>query len=138
MRRRSSARSAATGPADEPLREWWDWRDRDAWEMYWFARDTGDLERAPLLQPALEARLAADPELVEDLLRVLGHEIPPSQLLTPSLMLSLLAETLRDGRGRRLAIAAEARGLALQELRRWALGASGARRPRPRRTAIST
>jgi menaquinone-9 beta-reductase len=116
---------------DGPLREWWAWRDRDAWEMYWFAQDMGSVNRAPLLQPALQARLASDPELVENLLRVLGHELPPSRLLTPSLVFSLLAETLRDGRGQRLAIAAEARGLAVQELRRWALGASGARRPRP-------
>jgi menaquinone-9 beta-reductase len=121
-------------PDDGPLREWWAWRDRDAWEMYWFAQDMGSADRAPLLQPALQARLASDPDLIENLLRVLGHEIPPSQMLTPSLMLSLLAETLREGGGRRLAIAAEVRRLAIQELRRWALGASGARRPRPRRT----
>jgi 2-polyprenyl-6-methoxyphenol hydroxylase-like FAD-dependent oxidoreductase len=123
------------GPDDGPLHEWWDWRDRDAWEMYWFAQDMGTVDRAPLLGPALEARLASDPDLVENLLRVLGHEIPPSRLFTPPLMLSLLAEALREGRGQRLAIAAEARGLAVQELRRWALGVSGARRPRPRRVA---
>lgn len=114
---------------DGPLREWWAWRDRDAWEMYWFAKDMGAVDRAPLLQPALQARLASDPDLVENLLRVLGHEIPPSRMFAPSLMLSLLADTLREGRGRRLAIAAEVGGIAVQELRRWALAASGARRP---------
>jgi len=123
-------------PDDGPLREWWDWRDRDAWEMYWFAQDMGDLDRAPLLQPALQARLASDPDLIENLLRVLGHEIPPSRLFTPSLMLSLLTETLREGSGQRLAIAAEMQRLAIQELRRWALGASGARRPRPAGQAL--
>ena len=124
-------------PADGPLREWWTWRDRDAWEMYWFAQGMGAVDRAPLLQPALEARLASDPDLIESLLRVLGHEIPPSRLFTPSLMLSVLAETLRDGRGQRLAIAAEARRLVVQELRHWALGASGARRPKPRRVSAT-
>jgi len=124
-------------PADGPLREWWTWRDRDAWEMYWFAQGMGAVDRAPLLQPTLEARLASDPDLVENLLRVLGHEIPPSRMFTPSLMLSVLAEALRDGRGQRLAIAAEARRLAVQEFRQWALGISGARRPGPRRTSAS-
>jgi 2-polyprenyl-6-methoxyphenol hydroxylase-like FAD-dependent oxidoreductase len=124
-------------PDDGPLREWWAWRDRDAWEMYWFAQDMGSPDRAPLLQPALQARLASDPDLIENLLRVLGHEIPPSRMFTPSLMLSLVAETLREGGGRRLAIAAEVRRLAVQELRRWALGSSGARRPRPRRVAAA-
>jgi 2-polyprenyl-6-methoxyphenol hydroxylase-like FAD-dependent oxidoreductase len=123
-------------PADEPLREWWAWRDRDAWEMYWFAQDMGAGDRAPLLQPALEARLASDPDLIENLLRVLGHEIPPSRMFTPSLMLSVLSEALREGRGQRLAIAAEARRLAVTELRRWALGASGARRPGQRRMRL--
>jgi 2-polyprenyl-6-methoxyphenol hydroxylase-like FAD-dependent oxidoreductase len=124
-------------PDDGPLREWWAWRDRDAWEMYWFAQDMGSPDRAPLLQPALQARLASDPDLIENLLRVLGHEIPPSRMFTPSLMLSLVAETLREGGGRRLAIAGEVRRLAVQELRRWALGASGARRPRPLRVAAA-
>jgi 2-polyprenyl-6-methoxyphenol hydroxylase-like FAD-dependent oxidoreductase len=122
---------------DEPLREWWAWRDRDAWEMYWFAQDMGAGDRAPLLQSALLARFGSDPDLIENLLRVLGREIPPSGMFTPSLMLSVLAETLREGRGQRLAIAAEARRLAIGELRRWALGASGARRPRPRRNTAS-
>jgi 2-polyprenyl-6-methoxyphenol hydroxylase-like FAD-dependent oxidoreductase len=124
-------------PDDGPLHEWWAWRDRDAWEMYWFAQDMANADRAPLLQPAMQARLASDPDLIENMLRVLGHEIPPSRLLTPSLLLSVLTETLRDGRGQRLAIANEVRGLAVQELRRWALGATGARRPRRRRVAAT-
>jgi hypothetical protein len=61
---------------------------------------------------------------------VLGHEIPPSRLFVPPLMLSVLAETLRGGHGRRLAIAAEAGRLAVEELRRWALDAFSVRRPR--------
>ena len=34
-------------PPDKPLREWWAWRDRDAWEWYWFAQDIGANDRAP-------------------------------------------------------------------------------------------
>jgi 2-polyprenyl-6-methoxyphenol hydroxylase-like FAD-dependent oxidoreductase len=116
-------------PNDGPLREWWKWRDRDAWEMYWFAQDMGAVNRAPLLERTMQSRLASDPGLVDDFLRVLGHDLPPSKLLPPPLLLSMLGEALRDGRGQRLALLAEARALAGEELRRWALGASGVRRP---------
>jgi 2-polyprenyl-6-methoxyphenol hydroxylase-like FAD-dependent oxidoreductase len=116
-------------PADAPLREWWAWRDRDAWEMYWFAQDMGAADRTPLLERTMQSRFATDPDLVDGFLRVLGHDLPPSQLFTPSLGLSVLGEALRDGRGKRLALLAEARTLAVEELRRWALSASGLRRP---------
>jgi 2-polyprenyl-6-methoxyphenol hydroxylase-like FAD-dependent oxidoreductase len=114
---------------DAPLREWWRWRDRDAWEMYWFAQDMGERDRAPLLGRAIQARFAGNPDLVDGLLRVLGHDLAPSQLFTSSLVLSVLAEALRDGRGQRLALLSEARALAGEELRRRALDASGFRRP---------
>jgi 2-polyprenyl-6-methoxyphenol hydroxylase-like FAD-dependent oxidoreductase len=116
-------------PADAPLREWWEWRDRDAWEMYWFAQDMGSPDRAPLLEREMQDRFAADPRLVEGFLRVLAHDLAPSQLLTPSLGLSLLGKALRDGRGRRLALLSEARALALDEFRRRALDVTGIRRP---------
>ena len=116
-------------PPDRALREWWAWRDRDAWEMYWFAQDMGATDRAPLLLRAIQVRFAAEPRIVEDFLRVLGHDLAPSELFTPSLVLSVLAEALRTGRGERLALLGETRRLAVEELRRWALDVSGARRP---------
>ena len=116
--------------ADAPLREWWAWRDRDAWEMYWFAQDLGDSIRAPLLLRALQDRLAAEPALVDDFMRVLAHDLPPSKLFSPAFLLSVVGEALREGRGQRRALLAETRALALEELRRWALDVSGARRPR--------
>jgi len=114
---------------DQALREWWAWRDRDAWEMYWFAQDMGEATRAPRFLRALQARFATDPGLVEDFLRVLGHELAPSQLFTPALVSSVFADALREGRGERLALLGEVRRLAVEELRRWALDVSGARRP---------
>jgi 2-polyprenyl-6-methoxyphenol hydroxylase-like FAD-dependent oxidoreductase len=116
-------------PPDEALRRWWAWRDRDAWEMYWFAQDMGAVDRAPMLLRALQARFAVEPQLVEDFLRVLSHDLPPSKVFTPSLILSVLGETLRAGAGERVALLAEMRGLAVEELRRRALDVSGIRRP---------
>lgn len=122
-------RSLGGGEApDEALRRWWAWRDRDAWEMYWFAQDMGATDRAPLFLNALQARFAAEPRLVDDLLRVLAHDLPPSQLFTPSLILAVLTEALPTARGKRLALLAEVGGLGVEELRRWARGAADVNR----------
>jgi 2-polyprenyl-6-methoxyphenol hydroxylase-like FAD-dependent oxidoreductase len=105
-------------PNDAPLLEWWDWRDRDAWEMYWFAQDLGASDRSPNLIAASQRRFASDPDTIEKLLRILNHEIPPSRLFTPSFVISLLAGALRDGRGSRRALLREALDLGVEELRR--------------------
>jgi 2-polyprenyl-6-methoxyphenol hydroxylase-like FAD-dependent oxidoreductase len=103
---------------DRVLREWWSWRDRDAWEMYWFAQDMAVPGRAPLITRVVEERFAAEPELVEGLLRVLNHELKPSQLFTPWLGIAALSGALRSGRGQRRAVLREAGALAREEVRR--------------------
>ena len=111
----------ALGGSEDPdrvLRRWWEWRDRDAWEMYWFAQDMARPGRAPLLTRIVEERFAAEPALVEGLLHVLNHEIPPSELFGPRLSVAALAEALRRGRGRRRQVLGEARALAGEQLRR--------------------
>ncbi len=113
------ALGGAEGP-DKPLREWWAWRDRDAWEMYWFAQDIGDTARAPVLLRAMQKRFAADPKLVDDLMRVLNHDLAPSQLFTPSLVFATASEALRTGRGQRKALIGEMLALTAEEIRRWA------------------
>jgi 2-polyprenyl-6-methoxyphenol hydroxylase-like FAD-dependent oxidoreductase len=108
---------AGSAPSDEPLRAWWEWRDRDAWEMYWFAQGMGRTEQAPILMRAFQARLAADPELVDGLIRVLGHDLPPSKLFSPSLMLSVLGEAIRADPSRGPRLLADAGRLVREELR---------------------
>lgn len=105
-------------PDDAPLLDWWRWRDEDAWEMYWFAQDIGAAEGEQHLTAAAGARFAAEPAVVEKLLRILNHEVPPSSLFTPSYALSIVAGALREGRGHRRAILAEAGELAVEEARR--------------------
>jgi 2-polyprenyl-6-methoxyphenol hydroxylase-like FAD-dependent oxidoreductase len=112
---------AGPEPGDRALLDWWDWRDRDAWEMYWFAQDLGASDRAPNLVAASGERFASDPEAIEKLLRILNHELPPSKLFTPAFTTSLLAGALRHGRGRRLALLAEAGRMGREEVRRWRL-----------------
>ncbi len=120
----------ALGGAEDPdrvLAEWWSWRDRDAWEMYWFARDLSVPGRTPLLSRALEQRFAADPELVRGLFRVFSHELPPSKLLSPADAAAMLGRALLESRGRRRELLGEVRTLAAEQL--------GRERRRPRRPA---
>ncbi len=102
---RGRATDAERGRAlDEALRRWWTWRDRDAWAMYWFARDLGAAGPVPLLLREVMRRVAADPRRSRRLLQVLNHDLPPGKLFTAPLALTALAGALvhRTGRRRRL------------------------------------
>ena len=102
---------------DRALHDWWRWRDRDAWEMYWFAHDLGAPGPTPVLRQQLLRRIGADPQLTNGLLGVLNHDLAPSKVFTPSLALSATSEALRRGRGQRRVVLREARALVADELR---------------------
>ncbi|HEY2334684.1 MAG TPA: NAD(P)/FAD-dependent oxidoreductase [Solirubrobacterales bacterium] len=106
------------GKVDEVLREWWRWRDEDAWEMYWFAHDMGAAGPTPPLRREAQRRIAANPEMTTAMVRVLNHELRPSEAFTPAFSLVTMAQALRHGRGHRRAIVHEARTAAVDELRR--------------------
>jgi len=103
--------------ADAVLRDWWEWRDRDAWEMYRFAAQLGEAGPTPALLFEVQRRMQGDPRLVDGLVRVLNHDVPPSKVFTPAVGLRALAGALRRGRGRRRALLREARTLMADELR---------------------
>jgi 2-polyprenyl-6-methoxyphenol hydroxylase-like FAD-dependent oxidoreductase len=121
-------RSLDDGGSKEPLRAWWRQRDRESLDMYWFARQMGDVNWAPLLNQTVNSRFAADPELVDRFLRVVGRDLAASQLLTGPTAASVIVETLRRNPGRRREVLAEAAHIAREELRRTALRTSGLRR----------
>lgn len=106
------------GKADDVLRDWWRWRDEDAWEMYWFALDAGEAGPMPPLRHEVMRRIAADRELTKTLLRIFNHEVRPSELFTPAFSLTTIARALRSGRGQRRAILREAREAVANEIRR--------------------
>jgi 2-polyprenyl-6-methoxyphenol hydroxylase-like FAD-dependent oxidoreductase len=112
------ALGGSPGKADETLRDWWRWRDEDAWEMYWFAHDMGAAGPTPPLRGEAQRRIAADPELTTAMVRVLNHELRPSEAFTPAFSLATMTQALRHGRGHRLAIMDEARTAAVDELLR--------------------
>jgi len=117
----TGAIETALGDGTDPdavLRDWWSWRDRDAWEMYWFAREMGASGPSRLLDREVLRRVASDPRRVADLARVLNHDLPPSKLFSPSLALSTLGEALLRHPGQRRRLLAEAGELAAAQLRR--------------------
>lgn len=106
------------GGLDEKLREWWRWRDEDAWEMYWFAHDMGAAGPTPPVLRAAQRRIAADPDLTVGLGRIFNHDLRPSELFTPRFSLATIGDALRHGRGQRREIVREAGTLAADEMRR--------------------
>jgi len=108
------------------LAAWWEWRDQDAWEMYWFANQGG--AAGPMSRVAVEMLrgLSRETDGPERFLRVLNHDLAPSALFTA-------------GRGlRALATAAAARPRALPQLlsETRVLAASQFRQRRRRRPTV--
>lgn len=130
----------AGGDQDQVLRDWWSRRDRDAWPMYWFARDMGAPGPTPLLVRHIQRRIAADPRLTDGLLRVLDHERDPSTLFTARLALRSAAEALAAHPGRRAAVLREALTLSGEDVRRRTRSRRRRRRSpaRPRATVSVT
>ena len=112
------ALGGSPGTPDEILRDWWRWRDRDAWEMYWFAHDLGAAGPTPPLLREGQRGIAAAPELTRDTFRVFNHDLRPSQVFNTAVRLRTIARALRRGRGQRRAILLEARSAVADEVRR--------------------
>jgi 2-polyprenyl-6-methoxyphenol hydroxylase-like FAD-dependent oxidoreductase len=106
------------GMPDRVLRDWWRWRDEDAWEMYWFAHDLGAAGPNPPMLRQAQRRIAADRGLTAAMVRIFNHELRPSQVFTPTFSLRTMAQALRRGRGQRRAIMREAGTVALNQARR--------------------
>jgi 2-polyprenyl-6-methoxyphenol hydroxylase-like FAD-dependent oxidoreductase len=94
--------------ADRLLYDWWRWRDQDAFEMYWFANDMGSPGATTSLMAEIQARIAVRRRLTEDLIRVLNHDLPPSRLAKPSLVLPAFLAAITSERSQRLSVLREA------------------------------
>jgi menaquinone-9 beta-reductase len=112
---------------DATMRRWWQWRDDEAYEMYWFASDMGAAGAASPLTTRLMRDVADDPKAMQMLLGVLDHQIRPSQLFTRSRAARAAARALID-RPDRLFVT-------LKEI--VSLGRQNARRARQRRMVVS-
>lgn len=93
---------ASTCP-DVAMRRWWRWRDDDAYEMHWFARDMGAPGASTPLNTRLLRDLAAEPEAALRFFGVLNRDIRPSQLFTKPMIARAAARALRDRPDRMIA-----------------------------------
>lgn len=103
---------------DTSVRDYWRWRDEDAWEMYWFAHDLGAPGPTPPLFQEANRRIVGDPKLTAGMTRILNHDLRPSEVFTPSFALATAAGAFRRGRGRRRALGREMLSAATDEFRR--------------------
>jgi 2-polyprenyl-6-methoxyphenol hydroxylase-like FAD-dependent oxidoreductase len=74
------------GSLDAGLVEWWRWRDRDAWDMYWFARDLGAAGPTPLFLREVVRQLQTTGK-IDRFFEVMDHARPASKLAPVSLAL---------------------------------------------------
>ena len=102
---------------DDALRSWWRWRDEDAHEMSGFASDIGS-DDSSLLSHELLSRLGSESDGGEQLLRVLNHELLPSQLFTLRRVGGAVAGIVRRRPRRSPALAAELASELRKEARR--------------------
>jgi menaquinone-9 beta-reductase len=79
---------------DDELHDWWRWRDQDGYEMHRLATDMG-AGASPILATQIMRDIATDEEATEKLLRVLNHDIRPSQLFTPRRIATAVARAAR-------------------------------------------
>jgi 2-polyprenyl-6-methoxyphenol hydroxylase-like FAD-dependent oxidoreductase len=104
--------------ADRILDDWWSWRDKDAWEMYWYANDMGVAGTTPPVIGEIQRRIAASPQLTHALFSVLNHDLAPSKAFTTGLGLAAISTALRTSPGQRKAVLREARDLVVTDTRR--------------------
>ncbi len=109
---------ALDGAGDGALHDWWRWRDRDAWEMYWFAHDMGAAGPPPRLVARIQSRIGGDPKLTDGMVRVLNHELPPSKVFTPLLAAKAALAELRARPKERGDLLREVRTIAANNWRR--------------------
>lgn len=89
---------------DEELRRWWQWRDADAIQHYWFANDIG--RRGPISPVLLEILrgVARDEELRQDFLDIFIHRRRPRDLFGLTALASATGRMLLDRHKRRGAL----------------------------------
>ena len=106
------------GGLEGQLRNFWRWRDDDAWEMYWFATDMGAAGENPGVVANMMLGLGDEDDGTERFLRVLNHELLPSALFTPARLARTLTRASIHHPRRALGLVREAGSLVADELKR--------------------
>ena len=106
------------GSLDGRLQDWGQWRDRDSWDMYWFATDMGAAGPNSSVVNEVIRRTAARAGGDEQFLRVMDHQVSPAELFTPRRALAAAASLAWTGRMPRRVVGRELRSLVGQEISR--------------------
>lgn len=85
-----------TTDLDAAMQRWWRWRDDDAYEMYWFASLMGQPGASSPLITNLLRGISVDADATRSFLRVIDHDLLPSQLFTPAVLARATARAIRD------------------------------------------
>jgi 2-polyprenyl-6-methoxyphenol hydroxylase-like FAD-dependent oxidoreductase len=118
--RLAEAIEAGFGNSDveSATQSWWRWRDRDGYGMYWLARDMGTPGALTPLSIRLFRNIFADPDTANTFLRVLNHEVRPSELLTRQMLVRAAAQAIRDEPEQTIATLKEIIAAGLERARR--------------------
>lgn len=108
----------ASGDVDARLGAWGRWRDRDAWEMYWFATDLGAPGPTSPLVHEMIRRLVAGPRGPERFMRVFDHDLAPSKVFTPLRAVSAAVSLAASGRVSPRVVGHEMMGIVGREVTR--------------------
>ena len=107
-----------SGDIDSRLVEWGRWRDRDAWEMYWFATDLGAPGPTSPLVREMIRRLVAGARGPERFMRVFDHDLAPSKVFTPPRAMSAAVSLAASGRVGPRVVGQEMMGIVGREVAR--------------------
>jgi 2-polyprenyl-6-methoxyphenol hydroxylase-like FAD-dependent oxidoreductase len=89
---------------DAALRGWWQWRDRDSIQHYWFCSDIGKRGTISPVRLEMLRGLAGDDELRKDFLDIFIHRKYPRQLFSPGALALATARSLANGNNRPAAL----------------------------------
>jgi 2-polyprenyl-6-methoxyphenol hydroxylase-like FAD-dependent oxidoreductase len=103
---------------DVGLRDWWAWRDEDAFAAHWFASDIGRAGNVSSVAAEIIRSLVATPTGHDQFLDVFSHRVPLSQVLTPTRMLCATCRLLVRRSSNRRRVLCDVRLLVGDELRR--------------------
>jgi 2-polyprenyl-6-methoxyphenol hydroxylase-like FAD-dependent oxidoreductase len=114
--------AATEAELDAKLRDWWKWRDKDAFEHHYFAEDAGRAGRIPAVTAQVLRQMNAADGGLSDFLEVMAHRKVPSQMISPVKLARALGTLVaRRDPGLR-AVAREVRTMTQREMvHRWRL-----------------
>ncbi|MCF6391101.1 FAD-dependent monooxygenase [Mycobacterium sp. MBM] len=84
-----------SGDLDIEMMTWWQWRDRDSWQMYWLACVMGEPLVPTAFGDALFSHAATQPTFADRLSRVMNKQIKPLGAVGPGQLVQVARRLLQ-------------------------------------------